>query len=137
MLSRQTMESGESVESVEIRTISDTDLATEDQHKPSFSVLLRLESWLSPVLVSRQPPLQSSAGLVERLRYSCLCPPHGRCGDLLTLATLLLTVWAVSYCLLRSLSLPTSELITVNIRGGAIFTTLLYYYYQKTLLHYY
>ena len=125
MLSRQTMESGESVESVEIRTLSDTDLATEDQHKPSSSVLLRLESWLSPVLVSRQPPLQSSAGLVERLKYSCLCPPHGRCGDLLTLATLLLTVWAVSYCLLGSLSLPTSELITVNIRGGAIFTTLL------------
>ena len=92
------MESGESVESMEIRTISTptTDLATEDHQKPRSSVLTKLESWLSPVLVSRQPALSSSAGLLERFKYSCLCPPHGWCGDLLTLATVLLTVWAVS-----------------------------------------
>ena len=121
------MESGESVESMEIRTVSttNTELAPEDQQKPRSSVSTRLESWLSPVLLSRHPPLQSSAGPAERLKYSCLCPPHGWWGDLLTLATILLTVWAVSYCLLGSLSLPTSEVITVNIRGGAVFTTLL------------
>ena len=122
------MDSGDSME-MEIKTISTTttttDLATEDQQKPRSSVLMKVESWLSPVLLSRHPPLQSSAGLLERLKYSCLCPPHGWSGDLLTLATLLLTVWAVSYCLLGPLSLPTSELITVNIRGGALFTSLL------------
>ena len=123
----QTMESGVSVESIEIQTISttNTDLAPEDQQKPRSSVLMKVESWLSPVLVSSHPPLQSSAGLTERLKYSCLCPPHGWWGDLLTLATLLLTVWAVSYSLLGPLSLPTSEVITVNITGGAVFTTFL------------
>ena len=107
------MESGGvSVESMEIRTISttttNTDLAPEDQQKPRSSVLMKVESWLSPILVSSHPPLQSSAGLAERLKYSCLCPPQGWLGDLLTLVTLLLTVWAVSYSLLGPLSLPTS-----------------------------
>ena len=117
------------MESVEITTLSttNTDLAPEDQQKsqPRSSVLTKLESWLSPVLVSRHPPFPSSAGPAERLKYSCLCPPHGWLGDLLTLATLLLTVWAVSYSLLGPLALPTPEVITVNIQGGAVFTSLL------------
>ena len=120
------MESGLSVESVELSESKGASSAelVEDQRTRS-SVLLKLQSWFSPLLLSHHPPAPPSPSLAQRLKYSLLCPPHGRCGDLTTLLVILTTLWAGSYALLGPLSLPTSDLITVNIQGGAVFTTLL------------
>ena len=118
------MESGESVESVELSDVNKAELDHEEK-KSRSSVLQKLESWFSPVLLSHHPPPPTSPSLPVRLKYCLLCPPHGRCGDLLTLLVILLTVWAVSYSLLGPLSLPTSDVITVSVRGGCVFTTLL------------
>ena len=41
-----------------------------------------------------------------------LCPPSGQAGQLLTYAVILITLWAVSYCVLGQVALPGQLLMT-------------------------
>ena len=53
---------------------------------------------------SKEPPSPVSppdCGCIK-----ALCPPSGQAGQLLTYAVILLTLWAVSYCVLGQVALP-------------------------------
>ena len=59
---------------------------------------------------TKQPPSPVSppgCGCIK-----ALCPPSGQAGQLLTYAVILLTLWAVSYCVLGQVALPGQLLIT-------------------------
>ena len=85
----------------------------------------RICSIFQPLLLTHYPPLPDDSTILQRLKYSLLLPPHGVLADYLTKIIILLLLWSVSYSVLGSLSLPTDDLVTIQVRGGAIFTTLL------------
>ena len=97
----------------------------EDTGYEKKNLCHRITSKLHPLLLAHHPPLPEDSSLLQRLKYSLLLPPHGIVADYLTKIIILLLLWTVSYCVLGSLSLPTDDTVTINVKGGAIFTTLL------------
>ena len=84
-----------------------------------------LFSLFSPLTLAHHPPLPENSSVSTKLKYSLLLPPHGVLADSLTRIIILVIIWSVSYCVLGSLSLPSQDVISISVKGGAIFTTLL------------
>ena len=60
-------------------------------------------------------------------RLSCCsswCPPRGRPAEILSYSLILLTLWAVSYCVLGQVALPGHHHINITIEGGTLFSLL-------------
>jgi len=53
-----------------------------------------------------------------------VCPPRGQVASILTISTILITLWAVSYCVLGEVALPGHHHIYVTIEGGTLFSLL-------------
>merc|ERR1711963_1054848 len=55
---------------------------------------------------------------------SKLCPPRGQVAKVLTLSLILVTLWAVCYCVLGEVAMPGHHHIYVTIEGGTLFSLL-------------
>ena len=55
---------------------------------------------------------------------SSWCPPRGQPAMILSYALILLTLWAVSYCVLGQVALPGHHHINITIEGGTLFSLL-------------
>ena len=55
---------------------------------------------------------------------SSWCPPRGRPAEILSYSVILLTLWAVSYCVLGQVALPGHHHINITIEGGTLFSLL-------------
>jgi len=53
-----------------------------------------------------------------------LCPPRGQVAKVLTLSLILVTLWAVCYCVLGEVAMPGHHHIYVTIEGGTLFSLL-------------
>ena len=111
---------GDSVEMTEIpeKNVDNNPLPTQNLKTKIFSLF-------SPLTLAHHPPLPENSSVSTKLKYSLLLPPHGVLADSLTRIIILVIIWSVSYCVLGSLSLPTQDVISISVKGGAIFTTLL------------
>ena len=77
-------------------------------------------------LVEEQPSL-SVEEKAEGSKLRCCsswCPPRGRPAEILSYSVILLTLWAVSYCVLGQVALPGHHHINVTIEGGTLFSLL-------------
>ena len=52
------------------------------------------------------------------------CPPRGRPAEVLSYSLILLSLWAVSYCVLGQVALPGHHHINITIEGGTLFSLL-------------
>ena len=57
-------------------------------------------------------------------RWRVWCPPQGRTAEVMTYSVILLTLWAVSYCVLGKVALPGHHHINITIEGGTLFSLL-------------
>ena len=60
----------------------------------------------------------------SRAWWRGLCPPEGRPAEVVTYSVILVTLWAVSYCVLGQVALPGHQHIHVTIEGGTLFSLL-------------
>ena len=68
---------------------------------PSDKPCCRAEQDSGGAKAPASPGSPPSCGCIK-----ALFPPSGQCGHLLTCAVILLTLWAVSYCVLGQVALP-------------------------------
>ena len=77
-------------------------------------------------LLEEQPGLSvdEKAGGSKLRWWSSCCPPRGRTAEMLSYSVILVTLWAVSYCVLGQVALPGHHHIHVTIEGGTLFSLL-------------
>merc|ERR1711974_290431 len=62
----------------------------------------RCKGYLSPILV-KDHDLAPNSSALEKIKYACFCPPHGKLGRILTYAVLVLSLWGSCLSMLYSL----------------------------------
>ena len=77
-------------------------------------------------LVEEQPGLSvdEKPGESKQRWWRSCCPPRGRPAEILSYSVILVTLWAVSYCVLGQVALPGHHHINVTIEGGTLFSLL-------------
>jgi len=66
----------------------------------------------------------SADGFLKKNKYLILWPTQGRQGLMLTWLLLILTIWGVAVSVLGQVALPGYETITIEIKGGTVFSLL-------------